>query len=91
MLALFGLKKEDLPDEVIDVLPDNWKTFVLFDSMSTQWRVGGIGATGLDYSVIPLVAKSLGFKRKDISEILPYLRVMEAEALTVMIEERNNN
>jgi len=58
--------------------------------MSTQWRVGGFGATGLDYNVIPMVAKSLGIRKKEISEILPDLRVMEAEALKVMIEQRDN-
>lgn len=90
MLALFGLTKEDLPDEIVDVYPDNWDTFMLFDAMSTQWRTGGVGATGLDYNVIPLVAKSIGLNKKEVVEILPFLRVMEAEALRVMIENREN-
>lgn len=59
--------------------------------MSTQWRSSGGGPTGLDYNVIPLVAKSLGIKKKKISDILPNLRVMEAEALKVMIEDREKN
>lgn len=88
MLIAFGLKKSDIPDEIIDVYVDNWNTFILFDSMSTQWRVSASGPTGLDYNVIPLVSKSLGIKKKEIAELLPDLRVMEAEALKVMIEER---
>lgn len=88
MLAMFGLTKDDLPDEIIDVYPDNWDVFLLFDAMSTQWRVGAVGATGLDYGVIPIVAKSVGIKKKQIPEILSGLRIMEAEALKVMIEER---
>ena len=89
ILGLFGLKPEDMPDEVIEVYPDNWKAFLTFDGMSTQWRTGAIGATGLDYNVIPLVAKSVGVKGKEIKELLPDIRVMESEALKVMIEERD--
>lgn len=87
---MFGLTKEDMPDEIIGVYPDNWPIFLLFDAMSTQWRVGGMGATGLDYNVIPLVAKSVGIKKKELHETLPYLRIMEAEALKSMIEDREN-
>lgn len=90
MLSFFGLTKEDIPDEVVEVFPDNWKAFLTFDSMSTQWRVGGLGATGLDYSVLPLVCSSVGIKKKEIPEILQDLRVLESEALKVMIEQREN-
>lgn len=89
MLSMFGLSKEDIPDEIIEVFPDNWDSFLVFDGMSTQWRAGAMGATGLDYNVIPLVAKSIGVKGKEVSYILPDIRVMESEALKVMIEERS--
>ena len=89
MLSFFGLSKEDLPDECIDVLPDNWKPFLVFDAMSTQWRTGAVGATGLDYNVIPLVAQSVGVKKKEIPEILYDVRLLEAEALKVMLEQRD--
>jgi len=89
MLAMFGLSKEDMPDEVVEVFPDNWDSFLTFDGMSTQWRTGAVGATGLDYNVIPLVAKSIGVRKKDLGSILQDIRVMESEALKVMIEERD--
>lgn len=44
------------------------------------------GASGLDYSIIPFTASMLGIKRRDLPDIFPDLRVMEAEALAVMAE-----
>ncbi len=88
MLSFFGLSKADLPDETIEVLPDNWEPFLVFDGMSTQWRTGACGATGLDYNVIPLVAQSVGVKKKNIPDILYDIRLLESEALKVMIEQR---
>lgn len=86
-----GLTRADYPEEDIEVYPDNWNAFIVFDSMSTQWRTGAIGATGLDYNVIPLVCSSVGIKKKEIPEILQDIRVLESEALKVMIEQRDKN
>ena len=89
-MAAFGLKPEDIPDEIIEVFPDNWKPFVVFDFMSTQWRSGGFGATGLDYNVIPLALEALEIERSELGVILQDLRVLEAEALKVMAETRES-
>lgn len=89
MLSFFGLTKEDMPDEIVEVFPDNWKAFLTFDAMSTQWRCGAIGATGLDYNCLPLVAQSVGVKKKELPDILGDIRVLESEALKVMIEQRD--
>ncbi|WP_410003797.1 DUF1799 domain-containing protein [Pseudomonas syringae] len=43
----------DIPVEEVEVWPDSWKAFRLFESLSTQWRTGPGGASGLDYSAIP--------------------------------------
>ena len=88
VLLAMGFRREDFPDETIEVLPDNWQPFLVFDGMSTQWRTGACGATGLDYNVIPLVAQSVGVKKKNIPDILYDIRLLESEALKVMIEQR---
>jgi hypothetical protein len=85
-LAVLGLTLADIPDEEIEVWPDAWPAFRLFDAMSTQWRTGMGGASGLDYSAIPAAAAMLGIKRRDLPYIFPDLRVMEVEALAVMAE-----
>lgn len=86
-LAMFGISSMDLVD-VIDVLPDNWDAFVLFDTMSTQWRTGFSGRTGLDYSALPSVMNLLGFPKKIRNSLFQDVIVMETEALLVMSEEK---
>lgn len=56
--------------------------------MSTQWRIGAIGATGLDYVALPAVMCLLGIPKKSRQTVFQDLRVMEAEALLVMSESK---
>ncbi len=88
--GLFGLSLDEIPPEVIEVWDINWPAFSVFHSMSTQWRVGMGGATGLDYGQIPIVAKSLGYKKKDIYDMFPDIQVMENEALITMGENKQD-
>ncbi|MCK2109230.1 DUF1799 domain-containing protein [Pseudomonas juntendi] len=76
----------DIPVEEVEVWPDAWPAFRLFDAMGTQWRVGPGGPSGLDYTAIPATASMLGIKRRHLTDIFPDLRVMEVEALAVMAE-----
>ena len=89
-MRLFGLSPEDFEQDV-DVWSDNWLAFSLFNALATQWRTGACGATGLDYKSIRDVARYLGIKKKTIPEIFPDIQVMEAEALAVMGEARDNS
>lgn len=88
--GLFGLSLDEIPPEIIEVWDINWNAFTLFHSLSTQWRVGMGGATGLDYVAIPAVAKMLGFKKKDIQDMFPDIQVMENEALITMGENKQD-
>lgn len=84
---MLGLTMADI-DEDVEVWPDNWPVFRLFNALSTQWRTGAGGATGLDYSVIREVASLIGINKRRILELFPDLQVMEAEALAVMAEAK---
>lgn len=81
---------EEIPEEEIFVWDINWNTFNLFNALTSQWRVGMGGATGLDYSVIIPTGKMLGFKQKQINEMFPDLQVMENEALITMGENQKD-
>ncbi|MEE4683646.1 DUF1799 domain-containing protein [Pseudomonas alliivorans] len=78
----------DIPVEEVEVWPDSWKAFRLFESLSTQWRNGPGGASGLDYSAIPATAHMTGIKRHELPAIFPDLRTLEVEALLVMSESK---
>ncbi|WP_150659099.1 DUF1799 domain-containing protein [Pseudomonas fluorescens] len=79
----FGFSAEDYSDE-FEVWPDNWPAFTVFEAMSTQWRTGACGATGMDYGVLLNVMCLSGVPVKDRTAIFHDLRVMEAEALSLM-------
>lgn len=58
----------------------------VFVAMSTQWRTGMSGPTGLDYSAVPTVMRMQQVPRQDWPDAFDALRVLEAEALAVMNE-----
>ncbi|MDT9673845.1 hypothetical protein F6R97_04145 [Pseudomonas sp. JV414] len=89
-MALFGFSPEDY-DETVEVWPDNWKSFLVMDSMGTQWRTGACGATGLDYGVLPNVMRLVGVPAKDRPSVFQDIRVMESEAIAAMAEARDNS
>ncbi len=81
-----GLTADDIEVEEVDVWPDAWPAFCLFEALGTQWRLGNGGPSGLDYTAIPTTASMLCIKRRDLDDIFPDLRIMEHEALAVMAE-----
>ena len=89
-LRLFGLTEEDMEAvNSVEVYPDNWNSFMLFDFLSTQWRATSSGVIGLDYNVIPLGVKMLGIREEDEIDAIDGLRVMESTAINLM--NNNNN
>lgn len=84
-LAAIGLLPEDVEDNsVIEVWEENWQAFEIFSMLSTQWRVGMAGPTGMDYAILPIIFDGLGIKPKRRLELLGDLQIMEREALRVM-------
>jgi hypothetical protein len=68
----------------VEIWPDNLQSVNTFIALSTQWRTGMSGATGLDYTAIPGVLRMLGIARKDWPEVFEDLRVLEDAALIKM-------
>jgi len=67
---------------VIEVWPDVWPAFLVFQSAATQWRTGMNGPSGLDYNVLPWLMKLHGVE--DEAATLADLRVMERVALRII-------
>lgn len=57
---------------------------MVFDAMSSQWRVGPGGAIGLDYCALPVVMDLLGVSADERKQVFLDVRVMESEAISVM-------
>jgi hypothetical protein len=88
-MAAWGFSFGDLLEEEIELWPDTWPAFLLFEAMSTQWRVGMSGAIGLDYQALPVVAKYLEVAEEDMPLAFNDLRLMESEALKHMAKGRD--
>lgn len=61
----------------------------VFEHLTTQWRVGFAGATGLDYGVLPSVLRLLGMPRVEWPCLFKDIRVMERGALHHMRAQAN--
>lgn len=68
----------------VEVWPDVMDAALVFEAMSTQWRVGTGGPCGLDYGVLPSVLRLHGLPRARWRDLFDDVRVMEAEALRTM-------
>lgn len=82
-LDAIGLTREDVTETSdFEVWPENWVPFQVFSEVSTQWRMGPGGPTGLDYGEVRWVMKLL--KVKNPYRVLQAIQVLESSALRVM-------
>jgi len=86
-LNAFGLKASDYASSV-KVLPDNELPFNLFLYMSTQWRVGANGATGMDYNVLLHKMDRMKLSEEDYLQLESDMQIMENAALEQMRENK---
>jgi hypothetical protein len=82
------LTVEEASGPAVEIWPDNLLSVNSFIALSTQWRCGYSGPTGLDYAAIPGVLQMLGIARKDWPEVFQDLRTMEDAALLKMHENQ---
>ncbi len=77
-------------DEVnsdVEIWPGNVETVQCFIGLSTQWKTGINGVTGLDYAAIPVVMEMN--EVVDKREVFGGLQAMEAEVLKIMHKLKN--
>ncbi len=75
---------EEASGPPVEIWPDNIIAVNVFVAMSTQWRTGVSGATGLDYGVLPHVMRLVGVGVKDRAAVFDEIRLMEDAALEMM-------
>lgn len=81
---------EDLGRSAFEVWAINLPAIETFIAMSTQWRTGAIGATGLDYGALPAVLRLRAIPKAEWPDLFEQLQIIESEALTIMSEKRTN-
>ena len=76
--------------QAIEVWPENWRVFVLFSRLQTQWSVGMSGATGLRYeAVYPLLDREAQ-GAEDWQQLFDDLQTLEGAALKQMSDNRSD-
>ncbi len=68
----------------VELWPENQQAIMLFSSLSTQWRVGVNGPTGLDYNVLFHKMDRMNLATEDYELLESDIRVIEREALDIM-------
>ncbi len=67
-----------------EVWPENMPAISLFSSISTQWRTGMGGPTGLDYNVLFSRMDHLNLPEREYEWMFDDIRVIESEALSII-------
>lgn len=80
-MAWVGTTEADYDPPKVELWPDNWPPIRLFTQVSTQWRVGMNGPTGLDYNVVFHELDRTGVVGDDFDEMMAALRAIESTAL----------
>lgn len=74
-------------DEDFILFEENYQTFCLFISLTTQWRVSASGGVyGLDYNVLFELFSLYGIKKKERLKLFEEIRLMESAALSKLRE-----
>ncbi len=81
----------DYDHEVVEIWPENWDAFHLFQVLATQWRVGMGGPTGLDHNVLLARLDRMALDPADRDQLDEDVRVMELAALEAMAEHRSRD
>lgn len=71
----------------VDVWPDNVHAFDLWHKVGNQWRVGMNGPVALDYVPLQHELDRMRLSEEEHDLLFDSIRVMEAEALSVMRQE----
>ena len=75
---------EEASGSAIDIWPDNWDAVILFDAISTQWRVGAYGPTGLDYNVLYHKLDRMNLSAPEYDDMELCISTLESAALETM-------
>lgn len=83
-LAAFGFTAQDFVQAPVAIWPENQAAVELFISISTQWRTGPQGVTGLDYNVLFVRLDRLQLNPELHEQLFQDVRVLEIEALHLL-------
>jgi hypothetical protein len=82
-----GLTLADYAGEDVEVWPENQQAYYLFCDLRTQWRVGAMGPSGLDYNTLFHKMDRMRLEPDEYEALEEDIRAMEFAALGAMNEK----
>lgn len=86
-MAALGMTEADYTRPSPALWPENWPAIRLFTQLSTQWRIGTNGPTGLDYNVLFHELDRAGVAGDAYDDMMASIRVIESTALEEIHQE----
>lgn len=83
-MAAAGLSEDDFGAAAVEVWPENWTAYQLFAFLGTQWRGGGMGLIGLDYTAMWKKMDRMNLEPGEYDELEADVQVMEYAAIAAM-------
>lgn len=84
-----GFTLADYQTKDVQVWPENWPSWALFQSLCTQWRSGPGGAIGLDYTVVQQRLQAI--HPDDLDSMFGDVQAMELAALAEMTKAQEDD
>ena len=85
-----GFEPEDYgPPPEFDLWPENVTAWQLYYENRTQWRMGPVGPSGLDYNVIDRALDRMDLDDDDHADMKWAIRQIEMAALEVLHEKNS--
>ena len=66
---------------------ENWPSVIFFSRLGTQWRVGVSGPTGLDYTAVLALLRTLRLPRDEHDALFDDVQTLERAALQEMAKQ----
>lgn len=71
----------------MEVWEENWPAVMFFSRLGTQWRTGMGGPSGLDYTAVLALLRTLRLPRAEADALFDDVQTMERAALQEMAEQ----
>lgn len=80
---------EDAGEQVFEVWPENWRTWVFFMQVATLWQRAGMDGRrcALDWPGVEVVARGLGLVGRRWRQVVEELLLIQDEVLLVDAEQ----
>ncbi len=79
-----GFEPEDFEGDIVELWPENVRSYDFFSRIGSRWMHGMNGVTGLRWEAVYPLMDRMGLESEAWDDLLSDLEVMESAALAVI-------